>query len=220
MPDEATRVILVDDHNLVRRGLAALLESDTRFRVVAEASNGKDAVEICEAVDGDVLIIDLAMPRLNGIEALSRIRKSNPNLKILLLSMYDDKQFVLKSLHVGANGYLLKEDMDEELFRALEKVLGGEQFVSASIQLEDGATIVNEPELLTEREREVLQLIADGLTTREVAKTLSISPHTAVRHRANLMNKLGVHNPAELLSAAVSFGLIVIGRAGTPGEMR
>lgn len=216
---EPIRVVLVDDHNLVRRGLAALLETDPRFQVIAEASHGKAAVELCQDINADVLIIDLAMPRLNGIEALTRIRKTNPKIRILLLSMYDDKQFVLKALNGGANGYVLKEDMDEELFRALETILAGEQFVSASIEIEELTTIVSEPESLTEREREVLQLIADGLTTREVAETLAISPHTAVRHRANLMNKLGVHNPAELLAAAVSFGLIVMGRAGNPGDL-
>ncbi len=213
--DKPTRVILVDDHNLVRRGLAALLESDGRFCVVAEASNGKDAIDACGQTEADILILDLAMPRMNGIEALTRIRKFHAGLKILLLSMYNDKQFVLKAMHGGANGYVLKEDMDEELFRALETILAGEPFVSASVALDEQAVLTREPEPLTEREREVLQLIADGLTTREIAESLVISPHTAVRHRANLMNKLGVHNPAELLSAAVSFGLIVMGRTGS-----
>ncbi len=214
---EPIRVILADDHNLVRRGLAALLESDPRFRVVAEASNGKDAVDLCRGAVAELLIIDLAMPRLNGIEALSRIRAANRNIKILLLSMYNDKQFVLKAFHSGADAYVLKEDMDDELFRAMDAILAGDKFVSASIS-QDATPLIQEPELLTDREREVLQLIADGLTTREVADSLQISPHTAVRHRANLMKKLGVHNPAELLSAAVSFGLIVIGRSGN-GDM-
>ena len=205
------RVILVDDHNLVRRGLASLLESDPRFRVVGEASDGKQAVKTVAAGEADLLIIDLAMPTLNGIESVVRIRKRNAKLRILMLSMYNDAQFVAKALEAGANGYVLKEDMDEELFRAIDTVLQGESFVSDSINM-TGAPVVREPEALTDREREVLQLIADGLTTPEIAETLAISPHTAVRHRANLMSKLGVHNSAELLSAAVSFGLIVLGK--------
>lgn len=208
------RVILADDHNLVRRGLAALLQTDRRFAVVAEASNGEDALARAAECDPDIVILDLSMPRLNGLEAIKRLRKIAPRARLMVLSMYDDEQFVAQALRDGARGYLLKQAMDEELFQALEAVVRDDTYVSAQIDMarveERDCDCETE---LTAREREVLQLIVQGKSTPQIAQVLSISPHTATRHRANLMQKLGVHNQADLMRCAAEQGLVIIGKA-------
>ena len=205
-------VILVDDHALVRRGLAALLEQSKRFQVVAEGTNGEEAIELARRVPADVLIVDLAMPRLNGLEVVTRLSGRPDRLRLLVVSMYDDEAFVARALRDGADGYLLKQALDDELFRALDAVVAGEVYLGPTI--DRGRVLAVSPAAtdVTDREREVLQLIADGLTTAEAAERLFISPHTATRHRANLMRKLGVHNPAELLRAAAARGLIILPR--------
>lgn len=204
-------VILVDDHNLVRRGLAALLRTDGRFNVVAEASNGEEALTQAKKHQPDLMIVDLSMPRLNGLETIRRMRKQLPRTKLMVLSMYDDEQFVSQALHGGARGYLLKHAMDEELFQALEAVLQTDaQYVSKQINLatlEDNCACEAD---LTAREREVLQLIFEGHTTAQIASLLSISPHTATRHRANLMQKLKAHNQSELIRCAAEQGLVIL----------
>jgi DNA-binding NarL/FixJ family response regulator len=209
---EKRRVILADDHNLVRSGMAALLEQDGRFLVVAEAINGVEALEKAEQFPCDLLIVDLAMPRLGGIEVIQGIRKRDKKLKILVLSMYDDAQFVARAMKAGANGYLLKHALEEELFRAVDRVLAGERFVSELIDAAALREFSFDDADLTPREIEVLHLIADGLTNSQVAETLQISPNTATRHRANLMQKLNVHNRVELINAAFSRGLITISK--------
>jgi DNA-binding NarL/FixJ family response regulator len=203
-------VFLADDHNIVRRGLKSLIESEGRLKVVGEASNGEDAIDKLEQTTADLLIINLCMPRLNGLETIRRLSQRQPKLRILVLSMYDDAQFVAQALEWGATGYLLKHAMDDQLFAAIEAVLRGERYVSPTIdrgrllELHSGAIE------LTAREREVLQLIAEGHTTQQVAETLGISPHTATRHRANLMQKLDAHNQVELVRNASLKGLILM----------
>jgi DNA-binding NarL/FixJ family response regulator len=206
--------MLVDDHNLVRRGLAALLRQDGRFDVVAEATNGIEALECIPNVQCDLLIIDLAMPRLGGIDVIGEVRRQNKRLKILVLSMYDDAQFAARAIKNGANGYLLKHAMHGELFEAIEQVMAGEEFLSDSIDKEAFQEFTFEDEDLTFREKEVLQLIAEGMTNPEIASTLFISPHTVTRHRANLMRKLNVHNRVELVKVANHRGLIMIPKSG------
>jgi len=207
------RVILADDHNLVRSGLAAILTQDGRFEIVAEATNGLEAIERIETTPCDLVIVDLAMPRLGGIEMIQALRSNQSKVKILVLSMYDEAQFVVRALKAGANGYILKHAMDEELFRAIERVLGGDTFVSELID----AAAINEFTLedseLTLREVEVLRLIADGMTNPQIADMLSISPNTVTRHRANLMQKLNVHNRVELINAAYHHGFIAISKS-------
>lgn len=207
------RVILVDDHKLVRSGLAALLHQKGTFQVVAEASNGIEAIEKSLVTPCDLMLIDLAMARLGGIEAVQRIREHHQKFPILVLSMYDDAQFVARALKAGANGYLLKHAMDEDLFKAIDAVLDGEAFVS---ELIDQDTLrefsFNDDTELTAREIEVLHLISDGLTNSDIAASLSISPHTVTRHRANLMKKLNAHNRVELVNIASGRGLITIQR--------
>lgn len=212
----AHRVLLVDDHALVRRGMAALLATDVRFEVVGEAGNGEVAVQQVLDLRPDIVILDLSMPRVDGLEALRRIRKGPCRPRILVLSMHDDPQFVAQALADGADGYLLKDAMDDELFQALSTILHGQRFIASQInrgKLEAAAPRAVE---LTAREREVLQLIADGRTTQQAADLLAISPHTATRHRANLMQKLGVHNQAELVRVAVQRGLILVPPSRVP----
>ncbi|HEY0163675.1 MAG TPA: response regulator transcription factor [Edaphobacter sp.] len=204
------RVILIDDHAIVRRGLAALLHADDRYRVVAEANDGEEALERLDTVEVDIAILDLSMPRLNGLETLRRIAKLHPKTRTIVLSMYDDEQFVAQSLRDGAYGYILKQAMDDELFGALDRVMQGGRFISPAIDMERIEHRHLERIDLTDREREVLQLIVDGHTTQAVAETLSISPHTATRHRANLMQKLRVHTQMELVRAAAQRGLVVL----------
>ncbi|MCS6865900.1 MAG: response regulator transcription factor [Gemmataceae bacterium] len=203
-------IILIDDHALVRRGLAALLNQSKRFKVVAEGTNGEEALELARTVPADVMLLDLAMPRLNGLEVVSRLADRPDRLRLLIVSMYDDAAFVARALREGADGYILKQALEDDLFRALDAVLAGQIYLCPLIERKRMQGMELSDSDITEREREVLQLIADGLTTAEVAERLFISPHTATRHRANLMRKLNVHNPAELLRAAAARGLIIL----------
>jgi len=204
------RIILVDDHNIVRRGLAALLETDGRFHVVGEARNGEEALAVLDSTPAELIILDLSMPRMNGFEAIRRIAKKNPRLRIVVLSMYDDVQFVAEALRDGARGYILKQALDDELFQALEAVLKGEQYVSSAIDMTQVHEHLVASQDLTAREREVLQLIAEGHTTQDLAEILQISPHTATRHRANLMQKLNAHNQVDLVRVAAQKGIIIL----------
>jgi DNA-binding NarL/FixJ family response regulator len=206
----ACRIVLVDDHNLVRRGLASLLETDGRYQVVGEASDGEEALRLLEGTPADVVILDLSMPRMNGLETLRRISKRFPRLKVLVLSMYGDEQLVSQSLRDGAKGYILKHALDEELFHALDAIHNGGQYISSAVDSARVEERAQDQTELTVREREVLQLIVDGHTTTEVAEILAISPHTATRHRANLMQKLGVHSQMELIRNAAQRGLIIL----------
>lgn len=209
---KATRIILIDDHAIVRRGLAALLRAEPCYQIVAEASDGEEALARMETVGIDIAILDLSMPRLNGLETLRRMARQYPKVKTIVLSMYDDEQFVAQALQDGALGYILKQAMEDELFGALARVGHGGRYVSPSINLEQVEHRQMEKVDLTVREREVLQLIVDGHITQAVADILSISPHTATRHRANLMQKLNVHTQMELVRAAVERGLVVLPR--------
>ena len=211
--NDKRRVILADDHNLVRSGLAAILTQDGRFEVVAEATNGMEAIDKIASTPCDLAIVDLAMPRLGGIEMIQALRTSHPSVKTLVLSMYDEAQFVVRALKAGANGYILKHAMDEELFRAIDSVLEGKTFVSELIDAAALKEFTLADSELTLREIEVLRLIADGMTNPQIADLLHISPNTVTRHRANLMHKLNVHNRVELINAAHHHGFIVISKS-------
>jgi DNA-binding NarL/FixJ family response regulator len=202
--------MLVDDHALVRRGVAALIKADGRYAVVSEAGDGEDALAKLEGVEADVVILDLDMPRLNGLEVIRRLLKKQPRSRVLVLSMYDDEQFVAQALRGGARGYILKHAMDDELFKALDAIAHGGRYISSSVSPQHVEQQMLDQSDLTTREREVLQLIVDGHTTNEVADILSISPHTATRHRANLMQKLSVHTQVELVRTAAQRGLVIM----------
>lgn len=208
------RVILVDDHNLVRSGLAALLNQHGQFEVVAEATDGMEALNKIHRIPCDLLIVDLAMPRLGGIDVITQFRRQNRTTHVLVLSMYDDAQFVARAMKAGANGFLLKHALDEDLFQAIDAVFRGEDFVSQLIDQDALREFTFDDGDLTSREKEVLHLIAEGKTNSEIAEVLSISPHTVTRHRANLMKKLKVHNRVELVSVANQRGLIIMPKAG------
>ncbi len=215
------RVLLADDHNIVRQGMAALLTQSGRYHVVDQATDGQEAVRlgVRHARDTQLMILDLAMPKLGGLEVIAQLRKKQVRMALLVLSMYDDVQFVARALKLGANGYLLKHAMDEELFAAIEAVLQGERYISRAIDQTLVLQFTVEEVELTQREREVLQLIAEGLTTADLARRLHISPHTATRHRANLMRKLNVHNRVDLIRVGLQRGLIVLppSRQGAEG---
>ncbi len=204
-------VIVVDDHSVVRRGIAALLRVDGRYEVVAEAANGEEAMAWAGRVEAGIMILDMQMPRVNGLETLRRLTRERPGIKVLVLSMYDDVALVAQALQDGACGYMLKQAMeDEALFTALDRISGDDVYIGAGIDRErlDLASAQASGQL-TERERQVLQLICNGQTTAQVARTLSISPHTANRHRANVMQKLNAHNQADLVRNALAAGLIL-----------
>ncbi|MFO0939614.1 MAG: response regulator transcription factor [Pirellulales bacterium] len=212
------KVILADDHNLVRSGLAAILTQEGSFEIVAEAINGIEAIDKVDAFPCDLVIADLAMPRLGGIEMIQALRSRNFSVRILVLSMYDDAQFVVRAMKVGANGYLLKHAMDDELFRAIDTVLAGGTFISEMIDPRNLRELSYSDDDLTPRELEVLHLIADGMTNPQIADLLAISPNTVTRHRANLMQKMHVHNRVELIQTAFSRGLITIAKNGATAE--
>jgi DNA-binding NarL/FixJ family response regulator len=183
---------------------------EQRFEVVGEAGSGEAALALVEKERPDLVLLDLNMPGIDGLETLRRLRARSLSSKVLILSMHDETHLVGQAMSSGADGYLLKDSMDDELFQAIDGVLRGQKFVAAAIDRTRLLEATTRPTALTAREREVLQLIASGLTTSELADKLNISPHTATRHRANLMQKLDVHNQVELVKVAAAQGLIVI----------
>ncbi|WP_337172096.1 response regulator transcription factor [Gemmatimonas aurantiaca] len=204
------RIVLVDDHALVRRGLALLLRLEGRHEIIGEAGSGEAALPLIESERPDLVILDLNMPGMDGLETLRRLRARGIPTRVLVLSMHDETHLVGEALTAGADGYLLKDSMDDELFLAIDGIMRGQRYLAAAIDRARLQESRLRPMALTAREREVLQLIANGLTTSAVAETLNISPHTATRHRANLMQKLNVHNQVELVRIAVGQGLIVL----------
>jgi two-component system, NarL family, response regulator NreC len=207
------RVLLADDHALVRSGMRALLEAQPDIEVVAEAGDGREAIKLARELNPDIAIIDIAMPGLNGIDTLRQIFTACPTVKVLACSMYSDLPYIVESLRLGACGYLLKSSARDDLTRAIQAARDGKCFLSldAATQLVEGfVRKVNTEtnELLTDREREILQLIAEGKTNKEIALTLNLSLKTIETHRSNLMRKLKVKEVAGLVQYAIRKGLI------------
>lgn len=210
------RVLIAEDHSMVRAGLRALLERASDINVIGEASHGQEAVELVAQLKPDVLVLDIMMPRLNGIQAAEQIRTLKLPVNILFVSMYSDAGLVRQALQSGARGYVLKTSAGDELLRAIRAVARNETFLSADISLlimENGyrpkvSQSSNPLDALSPREKEILQLIAEGHTSGGIGKLLSISEKTVEKHRANIMEKLGVRNLAGLVRLAIKYGLI------------
>jgi two-component system response regulator NreC len=206
------RILLADDHTVMRRGLRFLLESQPGFTVVAEAADGREALQQAEATHPDVAVLDVAMPNLSGIEAAQRIAAQMPSIAIVILSMHSDEGYVLRALKAGARGYLLKDAAEGDLIEAIKAVSQGKTFFSTEISrmlVEDhireirARGVEDSYELLTSREREILQLLVEGNSNKEIASRLNVSPHTVETHRRNLQDKLNLHSFAELILYAV-----------------
>ncbi|MEP7355071.1 MAG: response regulator transcription factor [Acidobacteriota bacterium] len=211
------RILLADDHAVMRSGLRALLQQQADFEVVAEASDGREAVALAESTRPDVAVMDLTMPNLNGTEASRQITAKYPNVAVVILTMHSDEAYVLRALKAGARGYLLKESAEAELISAIRAVQQGKAFFSPAVskvlvqdyvrQLQD-KDIEDSYELLTPREREILQLIAEGKSNKDVANLLNLSVYTVETHRGNILEKLGLHTVPELILYAVRKGVI------------
>ena len=212
------KILLADDHQIVRDGLRSMLEKQEGFQVVAEADNGKTAVDLALANTPDVIIMDVTMPELNGIEATRMILKELPRCKVIALSMHSDKRYVTRALKAGALGYLLKDCAFDELVKAIRTVLRNRIYLSSEIneavvkEYLDKAEKLEQPaySILTDRERQIVQLIAEGKTTKEIAAILNISVKTVETHRQRAMDKLNIDSIAGLTKFAIREGLITI----------
>jgi two-component system response regulator NreC len=212
------RIIIAEDHTILREGLRALLSADPRFEVVAEAEDGRAAIEHCKDLTPDLLLIDLSMPRMNGLEAIKEVKKQNSDLKIIVLTVHKTEEYILATLQAGADGYVLKDATHSELVMAIEHVLMGRRYLSPGVSekviegyLEGRKTLKSKTawDTLTGREREILKLIAEGYKNKGIADDLCISLKTVEKHRANLMKKLDLHSAAELTAYAMQKGLVI-----------
>ncbi|MEK6581827.1 MAG: response regulator transcription factor [Nitrospirota bacterium] len=212
-----TRVMIVDDHALVREGIAAFLKMSADIEVIGEAADGIEAIEGVKKLNPDIVIMDIAMPKLGGLEALVEIKKINPDVKVLVLTQYEDKEYIKRFLKAGASGYMLKRAVGLDLLNAIKAISSGEAYLHPSI----AASVIDEYvgsnknkasddpyEALTDREKQVLKLIAEGHTSKEIADILGISAKTAVAHQTNLSEKLDIHTRAGLIKFAITKGLI------------
>jgi DNA-binding NarL/FixJ family response regulator len=215
------KVFLADDHTLVRAGIRSLLEGINGFEVVAEADNGRDALKLIEKHNPDLVLLDIAMPELNGLEVASRLHKEHPEISVIILSMHSNEEYVLQALRAGASGYLLKDSAPTELELALRSVSRGETYLSPSISkhvVDDYLRRVSNKSMdiskdsgiqeLTPRQREILQLIAEGNSTKEIAQKLIVSVKTIESHRIQLMERLGIHDIAGLVRYAIRMGIV------------
>ncbi len=213
------RVIIADDHTLVREGIRAILEKTKDIQVIGEASDGQEAIELTESLLPDVLVIDIAMPRLNGIEAVYRLNRMHSKARAVVLSVYSDETMVRQALRAGARGYLIKRSVSEELLLAIRAASQGNGYLSPEVLgyvLDDFLSAMEKEQStslldrLTSREREVLQFIVEGNTNSEIAKKLSISKKTVEKHRTSLMSKLDVHDLADLVRVAIKEKLVFL----------
>jgi DNA-binding NarL/FixJ family response regulator len=208
-------IVVVDDHPIVRQGLRHLLEAESEFRVVGEAEDGIEALQLIERLKPDILVLDMMMPSLNGLEVLRRIKNISPITRTIILSMQSADAYVFESLKNGAVGYVLKETGPSELVNAVHEVIQGNQYLSAKLskRLQTSVqrimdTLSDAYETLTAREREILQMTAEGRTSQEIGDKLMISPRTVEIHRRNLTNKLGIKNQAGLIRFAIKHGIL------------
>lgn len=213
-----SRILLVDDHQLIIDGVKGFLENHDRFQVVGEANTGADAIRLAEVLEPDVILMDIEMPEMSGIQASEEIKRLNSDIKIIIISMHNEKQLVKKLIEKGADGYLLKNSEKAEVLEAIEKVLDGKKYFSQDVTMslmdkQENATGHGDSDFLTlnsltERELEILKHVANGLTNKEIGDELNISHRTVDTHRTNLMKKLDVNNVAGLIKIAFQNGLI------------
>ena len=205
-------LVLADDHVLVRRGLRLILEENSGLEIAAEVGDGLELLNVLQKIAPDLIILDLSMPNLRGIEAIPEIRRIRPNAKVLMLTMHKEEDYLYQAISAGANGYLLKDDAEKELFSAIEHIKNGKIYISPSLadqsmqnwaRLRRGEDDSQASETLTVRERVILKLIAEGKSNKEIGDLLYISVRTVERHRANMMRKLNVHKTAELVQYAL-----------------
>lgn len=205
------RVVIADDHHLIRQGLRDLLEKESDIQIVAEATDGRDVMETVRRVRTDVIVMDVEMPDINGIEATRRIRASFPDIQVVMMSMHSDPGLIRKALDNGARGYVLKKSAGEELVKAIRTVCRGVVYQSRAMEHADylyGEYPHGTPPRLTSREREILRLITSGRSNRQIAETMRISIKTVQNHRINLMAKLNTHSLPDLIRTAIKLGLI------------
>jgi len=211
------RIVLADDHTILREGLRALLSADPYFEIVGEAGNGREAVRCVEKLGPDLLLMDLSMPRMSGMDAISEIKKRYPETKIIALTVHKTEEYLLSTLQAGVDGYVLKDATHDELVMAIHSVMAGKPYLSPGIsdkviegylEGKENSLSVSSWQRLSQREREVLKLIAEGYKNKEIAEDLCISLKTVEKHRANLMKKLDLHNAAGLTVYAVERGLV------------
>jgi DNA-binding NarL/FixJ family response regulator len=214
-----TRVLIVDDHALVREGITAFLKMCDDIEVVAEASDGLEAIEKVKKIHPDIILMDISMPKLGGFEAVTEIKKIAPHAKILILSQYDDREYISRFLKAGVSGYLLKKAVGSDLITAIRAVSRGELYLHPSITSEVVAgylrrgkqvTVKDPYEKLTDREKQVLKLIAEGHTHKEIAEILNISVKTVIAHQTNISEKLDMHTKSDLIKFAIQKGIIKI----------
>ncbi len=211
------RIVLADDHSVMRSGLRALLQQNPDMQVVGEANDGREALSLAETLKPDVAVLDITMPNLNGIEAARQMVSKQPDVAIIMLSMHSDEGYVLRALRAGVRGYLLKEAAEIDLLHAIRAVTQGKSFFSPAVsrmlaedyirQLQE-KEVVDSYDLLTSREREILQLIAEGNSNKDMANRLSLSLHTVETHRGNILQKLNLHSIPDLILYAVRKGVI------------
>lgn len=211
-----TRLVLADDHAMMREGLKALIDSRDDMQIVGEADNGRDTVSLAQKKGAHLVVMDVGMPDLNGIEATRQLKQQRPNIKVVALSGHANKQFVREMLQAGAFGYVLKHRATEELLHAISEVMAGNKYLSPDVArgvvddyIELSSSISDNPAfiILTDREREVLQQIAEGVSTKEIADVLGVSIKTVETHRRNIMEKLDLHSIAELTKYAIREGV-------------
>ena len=210
-------IVLADDHTILREGLRALLTSDSNFEIVGEARDGREAVRCVEKLLPDLLLMDLSMPRMSGMDAIREIKRRYPDTKIIALTVHKTEEYLLTTLQAGADGYVLKDATHDELIMAIKNVMGGKPYLSPGVsekviegyfEGKGNSLSVSSWQTLSPREREVLKLIAEGYKNKEIAEDLCISLKTVEKHRANLMKKLDLHNAAALTVYAVERGLV------------
>ncbi len=211
------RIVIAEDHTILREGLHALLSADPDFEIIGEADDGRKAIVCVEKLNPDIVLMDLSMPRMDGMAAIKEIKKQRPEIKIIALTVHKTEEYVLQTLQAGVDGYVLKDASHSELAMAIRKVLAGKRYLSPDIserviegylEGKKNTTVKSSWDTLTEREREILKLIAEGYKNREIANFLCISLKTTEKHRSNLMKKLNIHNAAALTSYAVGRGIV------------